>query len=65
MFLLGFPLHTVFISFSALVVTVDALLQQPQLLRVAGRAQALAGIAPPQRVAMNTQGAVERLDGAE
>jgi hypothetical protein len=65
MLLLGFPLNTVFIGLGALVVTVDALQQQPQLLRVAGRAQALASIAPPQRVSMHAQRAVERLDRAE
>ena len=65
MLLLGFPLHAVFVGLGTLVVAVDALLQQLQLLRVAGRAQALAGIPPPQRVAMHAQSAVERLDRAE
>jgi hypothetical protein len=55
MLLLGFPLDAVFIGLGPFVVAVDALLQQFQLLGVAGRAQALAGIAPPQGVAMNAQ----------
>ena len=65
MLLLGFPLHAVFIGLGAIVVAVDALLQQLQLPRIAGRAQALAGIAPPQRVAMNAQGAMEAFNRAE